>query len=1506
YALASGVSGLGLVLDDSWSGTVSFTAAQLNTLDGSWKSGSTVSLTGATGILGAADNEATIVLNKGESDWGFGQTGDGMYSATLNGTITGDGNLGVKSGTATSIFELNGNTAAWTGNFIVATAADVTLSLGGDAKTINGSVSGSNLTLKLKTDATLKSDSTVAWVNATAGSLKVDAGKTLTVTDTILPDNIKLGAGASIAAAFMGGTEYGYMDGTIANETGSDQDVTINNADITVTGATLCTGGGTGFTVDNKLADAKLLVAETLTKAVVLNNVQDSLEVVDDLAIGATGSLKVANGGAKQELVIGGGTTLTLADGITLDANVAIGSGATLTLNYNTAGTPVATTLNNGSLSLANGLTLSGNVYSQMAAFTDADDNTVVDLFQGVGALTLGGSAYTGEVNAMQYFTNLTGLSDLGDFTLLYNDSTDTVSIRFNLSEARTLTWNGTEGNSAWEVGDGTAENWLDAAQQDTCFDTGDNARFTGDAAKKQVTIADGRTEARDITISGADAQYAFAVSGDSTLAASNLMKVSDGASLAKTGAGNLTLELSGALDLENGSLAVQQGGLAVATINADADSTITLDGTLRVAQGSINGITAHEGSTLVIGTVGAIDAGTLAIATDTSLYGLVNQGTLNVGTNELTLKQAVAQGGNVVAGTLSLEESGSAFGNVTANSIHFAYGTLDVADPNVTVDTIAANGPFPVVTLDLTEALADGGSLSPLQRLEWATTYTLVHANGGLEGVNFTLGETLGLLVQNGLIHEGAGLVKTDNDVKLTVGGQDLTWYTSKNSTEWGYNVVTGGNIAHGANTLNGVQHVVVDQSLVLDVTGVGAAPGLRMRNLSGVEDETLILIGDRSDAVTLVTTEATESAVGVQAHGISLHVGLDEYDELDNTDYADLKVGVLDLEDAALIVNGDASFTVDTLYGDDDSLLAGKVVVEGQGGSYSGGYAGAEVVLHEDAVQTLAAGEGLTVEGDGMALLTYAEGVTHMDGIAGIGLTVLLNDPNEDNSASTLVLDNASGLLFGSIHAGISAINSALTLDTDEAPDLLEADSLDLDGTTVVLHQAASDGTALAMATTEGAHKTGTYLAHLGADDSTADVQLDGYLLEKYYENARLEGGNVLVDRRTDFYSDLTQAEVHAPNAQAGAGLLDDALLHSNPQVTNPEGDLSNLMTALELGYVPQRQVENVMAAVSGASHAALGAAWSHDVDRQLRAIRNRTAQMGLSGDAANQGLPYFNAWINAEGDYHKLNADGLMPGYKMSSWGATLGFDVDCTPRFTFGAAFSALSGDFTAYSEDMAKGDLDRMYLSVFGRYTYRAWTHTLLFTYGSADTKIDRTVDFAAGCYSGTTESDGSAWGLMYELGYVAALNEDASTCLQPIVNVSYRQSTLNGAKETGVSDAALEFGDAEAKLFTAAVGARLQSVIGTNIYNRASLFEGRVLFKFDSGDRAVEARNSLVGVPGVRSVKSAEVGVFGVEVGAGITIPMAENAGALFLDVTGDFRSKYTEINGTVGYRFNF
>ncbi|MCQ2366142.1 MAG: hypothetical protein MJ056_03120 [Akkermansia sp.] len=1516
-----------------WTGTVSLRDVELTQLDSDWgTANSTVALQNASGALGNAEVKYDLELRKGAGDsWGYGGTSSTKDSHLwLNGDLKGDGDLGVKSGTATSVFELNGNTDAWTGNFIVATDANATLKLTGGDKTINGTVTGSNLALVVETNATLKSDSAVARVKATAGSLKVDAGKRLTVTGTILPDNIKLGAGASIAAAFMGGTEYGYMDGTIANETGGDQDVTINNADITVTGATLCTGGGTGFTVDNKLVDAKLLVAETLTKAVALNNVQDSLEVVDDLAIGSTGSLKVANGGSKQELLIGGGTTLTLADGTTLDANVAIGSGATLTLNYNTGGTPVATTLNSGALSLANGLTLSGNVYNQMAAFTDADDNTVVDLFRGVGALTLGGSAYSEEVKASQYFTNLTALSDLGDYTLLYNDSTDTVSIRFNVTQARTLTWNGTEGNSTWEVGEGTAENWLDTTPEETYFKSGDNALFTDKADKKLVTIAEDIT-ARNISVT--DARYLFENEADHTITADQFSI--QGSTLSKKGAGELVLDIGAPVSVKDASFEVQAGSvvigtpdkagtleltgavldiafdasLTVATIHADAGPAMELGGTLTVANGSLVYLTALVDSTLRIADVGTTAAGTLTVGADTYLHGLENHGTLDLGTHELTLKLAAAQGGNVTAGNLKLAaENGNTFGDLKANSILYAYGANGAGKllGAVNVDTIAANGAGKI-TLDLTDVRGDGGSLAPIQRTGGEITYTLIHADGQtLDAGSFTLdASTLEALVQNGLIHEGAGLTVTENDVKLTIGGQDLTWYTGSDTTEWGYNVMSGDDIAHGANTLNGVQHVVVDEDRTVDVTGVGANPGLRVRNIIGTGDKTLTFTGEHGDAVALIATEDTSSDVNVAAEHIQLGVGLPETDAIDPIDYEyGLHVGSVKLTDARLVVTNAASFSVDRLNGDEDSTVSGAVAIVGQGGAYRGGYAGAAITVAEDAEATLYAGEPLKLYGEGTVKPPYTKS-TEIDGVNADGMTLVLNNPNASIIGSTLTMQDESGLTNGTLVFGMSAIESAKRIDSTQTPQIIEGSLVLGDGTTVVVNQDALADSGIAMAVNNHGVYRNLALAYIGNEETdTKNVQLNGYLYGKYYKNARIEAGELLVDMRDDFYRDRTKATTE--NGIAGAGMLDDALLYKNPQVTNPEGDLAAVMNALETDAIPQRAADKVAAAMSGASHAALGAAWSHDVDRQLRAIRNRTTQMGMADCVVNEDLPYFNAWINAEGDYGKMNADSTLAGYKLSSWGGTLGVDVDLTPRFTFGAAVTAMSGDFTADSAETAEGDLDRMYVTVFGRYSHRAWSHTLVATYGMADTNLKRTVDYGPGSYTAESEADGTAFGVMYEVGYAAALNEDASTCLQPVLNLSYRHSSLDGGREKSRSDAALKLGDAEANVFTVALGARLQSTVGTSVYNRATLFEGRVLCKVDSGDRDVAAGNGFTGIGHSRDAKSAEMGLFGVEVGAGITIPVAERGGALFLDVTGEFRAKYTEINGTVGYRFNF
>ena len=1557
-AVDAGKTSTGVTLGGTWTGTVSFTEAQLTSLVGAWKSGSTVSLTGITGSLGSNLIEGKVVLNKGTGDWGFGQTETaGTQYTNLENTLTGDGNLGVKSGSVDSTFNLNGNIDGWTGNFIVATDADTDLNLGGSGtKTVHGTVGGSNLAVNVNADttfesalsvaeinvndsktATLKADSTADRVDTYSGSLKVDNGKTLTVTVFTGPEGLKLGAGASIVlqgTAYMGGEDYGYVGGTVANKEGTDQDVTIHNANITVTDTTLRVNGGPGFTVDNKLVNATLAVENDLPSTVTLNNVQDSLEVAGDLEIGPGGLLKVAqnNGTAKQTLNISDGTTLTLANDTTLDADLTLNRGVTLKLDYN-MGTPVATTLNGGGLTLYKGLTLSGDLYETLKGLSTEGES--VTLFSNVDTIVFDG-ATSPTVDASTYFTNLLDLE--GDFTFNYEGGA--LSIVFSEATSRQLVWDGTETEHRWvayepEAIDPEVKDWYQpSTETETHFAQGDIATFGADADVKVVNLSAGETTAKRVTIKDA-ADYEFVADAAGSKLSTNRFEVKEGATLNKSGAGTLilevgenvtvdaaglfvdegelvigTAEMPGTLALDNGVMEVAEDAtLRVAKIQDSEDSLIAVCGTLNVASGSLHAIHTIEGSTLVISNVNGVSAGTLTIDSDTTLRTLENHGTLDVGTHSLTLTKAAVQGGNVTAGSLHLGEFGSTFGDVTTDTVHFAYGMLDVVDPNVAVNTIVSNAGA-IITLDLTEALTDSGCLSPMHRQDMPTTYTLIHAEDGLGTTSFTLGETLGLLVQNGLIHEGEGLTMTEKDVKITVGGQSLIWYTDKDVTEWGYQVVSGDALTAGGNTLNGVEHVVVDASRRIDVTGAGSAPGLRVRNITGLDGRTITFTGTEDDTVNLVTNEETASNVNVAAENITLKVGLDELDEMDPVDYKDLRVGDVNLTSATLDVHDheglDDSFTVNSLNGDSASLLKGTLIVEGQGGTYNGGYEGATVILHKDADQALAAGRGLTVMGLGLARITYSGTETHMDGIEGIGLRVMLNDVETDNSHRTLTLDNEySYIVDGALGVGLSAIESGLTLDSEAAPDLLRAEHLDMSGSTLYIYQPASDGATLTMDVNDGGYKRGLLLANLGADDTTADaVQLIGDLYNKYYQNARLQNGRVLVDRRTDYFSSIT--EPTSENGRAGAGMLDDALLYNNPQATQAGGDLAVVMTALEQGGYPHGHADRVMAAMSGASQAAMGAAWNRDVDRQLRAIRNRTTQMGLAECTHHEGLPYFNAWINAEGDYTKLSGDGTLAGYKLSSWGGTVGVDVDCTARFTMGAAVTAMSGDFTAESADQAEGDLDRLYVSVFGRYTRRAWTHTLVATFGMADTKLKRTVNYDYGSYNTESSSDGKAFGVMYEVGYVTALNEDASTCLQPVLNLSYRHSSLGGSTEQSASDAALRLGDVDADVFTAAVGARLQSAVGTSVYNRSSIFEGRVMLKFDAGDRDTTASNGFIGVPGSRSTKSTEAGMFGVEVGAGLTIPLSENAGALFFDVTGDFRAKDTEFNGTVGYRYNF
>ncbi|MBR1997788.1 MAG: autotransporter outer membrane beta-barrel domain-containing protein, partial [Akkermansia sp.] len=371
---------------------------------------------------------------------------------------------------------------------------------------------------------------------------------------------------------------------------------------------------------------------------------------------------------------------------------------------------------------------------------------------------------------------------------------------------------------------------------------------------------------------------------------------------------------------------------------------------------------------------------------------------------------------------------------------------------------------------------------------------------------------------------------------------------------------------------------------------------------------------------------------------------------------------------------------------------------------------------------------------------------------------------------------------------------------------------------------------------------------------------------------------------------------------NAAAGATLLSDAFAASDPQVNAPDSDLAAILNAVDAGFVTNEQA----AAVAGSSTTALGMAFAGDVERQLRAIRNRTTTMGVDPCVFHEEMPYFNAWINAEGNMAELDQDGNMPGYTLDSWGGTVGFDVDVNPRLTLGMAVTAMYGDLTTDGPDTLEGDMDTYYVSAFARYSKRGWSHTFIATVGKMDTAYERTVNHAGGSYMAEGDTDGTAFGLMYEVARSYTLDYEGNVGGQLVANVAYRHTTVGSYEETG-RDAALKVDDQTLDTITFGVGGRMQAVVGENLFNRTSVFEARALAKFDVGDRSSEADVAFLGGSRSATVESAELGAFGVELGAGFSIPVGNvNDGTIFFDVSAELRSGYTNVNGTVGYRINF
>lgn len=387
------------------------------------------------------------------------------------------------------------------------------------------------------------------------------------------------------------------------------------------------------------------------------------------------------------------------------------------------------------------------------------------------------------------------------------------------------------------------------------------------------------------------------------------------------------------------------------------------------------------------------------------------------------------------------------------------------------------------------------------------------------------------------------------------------------------------------------------------------------------------------------------------------------------------------------------------------------------------------------------------------------------------------------------------------------------------------------------------------------------------------------------------------ILVERGTNPMADV--ADSH--NARAGAELL------WNAPAPTPGGDIRAAYDEVMLLLREDNPTgaNELMAAVAGSSYAALGVAFEQELRQRLYAIRNRTTQMGLSPCYVYDDIPLWNAWVNADGSYSEMRADGTAAGYKLSSWGGTVGVDIAFDESWCGGFAFTALYGDFDAMAPDALSGDFDTYTLALFTKYENRAWSHTFLAAGSWLETSLHRRVQAGALSYSTEGDTHGFGLGLMYELGYKISFNQQQTCYLQPIAHVVYTHSNVCEFSETG-ADAALSLGNQSLNSLVFGLGLRAQTTIGESEDNRFGTLQGHALLKIHVLDRNAESDVAFAAGGASASVISARGGVLGAEIGAGLNIPVGVGSGVLFIDAAAEFRADAVDVFGTVGYRFRF
>jgi uncharacterized protein with beta-barrel porin domain len=280
-------------------------------------------------------------------------------------------------------------------------------------------------------------------------------------------------------------------------------------------------------------------------------------------------------------------------------------------------------------------------------------------------------------------------------------------------------------------------------------------------------------------------------------------------------------------------------------------------------------------------------------------------------------------------------------------------------------------------------------------------------------------------------------------------------------------------------------------------------------------------------------------------------------------------------------------------------------------------------------------------------------------------------------------------------------------------------------------------------------------------------------------------------------------------------------------------------------------------------------------------------------------------YHLWVEGNGGYTDLDEQSGRGGYRLKTWGGTVGAAALLDNDLTLGAAFSAQWGDLTSSGgQEWASGDLDSLYLHLFGHYQSNAWGHTLILTGTTTDATLNRSGFFDGEYFNTHGDTDGYGFGALYELTYDIPLNDAGTTLLQPLFDVSIVHTQLDAYNETGTK--ALHVGKQEWTTGSVALGARLSGTFGSESLGHPFFGEVRASVSQDFGDTRGKTSIAWADNPGVSNTAyGSKVGATAVQVGAGISTPLTSYS-TLYANVGADFRQRENSVGGAVGLRFSF